>query len=91
MFDASIEVCWKMKCMGRRKEKNYASTIMSFSWCVLLLIIAINLNHWMRNCSIMVKNSYLMPSCSYMEIEGGISKINSKCILGAYHNLTQTT
>ena len=26
-----------------------------------------------------------------MEIEGGISKINSKCILGAYHNLTQTT
>ena len=26
-----------------------------------------------------------------MEIEGGISKINCKCILGAYHNLTQTT
>ena len=54
MFDASIEVSWEMKCMGRRKENNYASAIMSFSWCVLLLTIAINLNHWMRNCSILL-------------------------------------
>ena len=64
MFDASIEVSWKMKCIARREENNNASAIVSFSWCVLLLAIAINLNHWMRNCSVMVKNSYLMPSYS---------------------------
>lgn len=64
--------------MGRREENNNASAIVSFSWHVLLLAIAINLNHWMRNCSVMVKNSYLMPSYSWnrssMETEGHISK-----------------
>ena len=36
MFDVSIEVSWKMKCMRRRKENNFASAIMSFSLSVLL-------------------------------------------------------
>ena len=55
MFNVSIEVSWKVKRMRRRKENNYASAIMSFSWSVLLSTIALNLNQWVRNCSIIVK------------------------------------
>ena len=82
MFNVPIEVSWKMKCMRRRKENNYASCIMSFSWSVLILTIALNLNQWVRNYSIYYcKKSLLdafillkqISTCS-METEGLISK-----------------
>ena len=97
MFNVSIEVSWKMKCMRRRKENNYASCIMSFSWSVLVLTIALNLNQWVRklNYSIYYCKKYLLDAfiikqistCS-METEGLISKFK---VYPGCLPLTQTT